>query len=155
MVRRRRSSWSVRYRERNSPRQATAVSSDLSSRLKGSRELFDDARCVVCEEPLDGREPFWCVAYPRGAHGRCLDWADRPFPFARQLTTLRRAWRETTHARARRDIARAGAFLAALERRFLLGEGAAADVEEAQRRLTALARFCGCAGVSPRLRDIA
>lgn len=154
MVRRRRSSWSVRYRERHTARPAAAVTSDLSSRLQGSRSLFDDARCLICHEPLDGSEPYWCVAYPRAAHGRCLDWSERPFPFARHLQVLRRAWRETTHARARREIARAGAFLAALERRFLVGEGNARDVEEGRRRLLGVTRFCGASGVSPRLREL-
>lgn len=155
VVRRRRGSWSVRHRERfRSTSAASAVSSDLSSRLRGSRELFDDAGCLVCGEPLDGREPFWCVAYPKGAHGRCLDWSARPFPFTRHLRVLRRTWRETTHARARREMARAGSFLAALERRFAVGEGNAADVEEARRRLQGLQRYGGCAGVSARLREL-
>lgn len=146
----------MRYRERTrtAARPAAAVSSDLSSRLTGSRELFDDARCLVCDGPLDGTEPFWCVAYPRGAHARCLDWSERPFPFARQLKVLRRAYRETTHARARREIARAGSFLAALERRFLVGEGNVHDVEEGRRRLLGLTRLSGCSGVSPRLREL-
>jgi hypothetical protein len=122
--------------------------------LKGSRELFDQMRCVICGGALDGTEPFWCVAYPRGAHTRCIDWSERPFPFERQLELLRRVWRATTHARARREIARVGAWLASLERKWAVGEGRAEDIDEARRRLQALARYAGRAGVDARLKEV-
>jgi hypothetical protein len=129
-------------------------SSDLSSRLKGSMELEGEMVCVVCGERLNGDEPFWCIGYPRGAHTRCVRWSDRPFPFAGQLTLLRRAWRETRHARARREIARVGAWLATLERRWAVGEGNAAEVEEGRARLASLRRFVGREQVSPKLKEL-
>lgn len=156
MVRRRRKPWARRH-ESPRARQRGAVaaqSSELSTRLRGSRELFADRRCVVCEEPLDGSEPYWCISYPKSAHTRCIDWSERPFPFERQLTTLRRVWRATRHARARREIARTGAWLAALERRWAIGDGTAEDIDEARGRLAALARFTGRAGVDARLKEV-
>ena len=156
MVRRRRRSWARRTESTRSQQRAavSAVSSDLSTRLSGSRELTADRRCVICEKPLDGSEPYWCVSYPKAAHTRCIDWSERPFPFRRQLELLRRVWRETRHARARREVARTGAWLAALERRWAIGDGNARDIDEARQRLLGLGRYAGRAGVDPRIKEL-
>lgn len=76
---------------------------------------FGDRRCVVCREPLaDG---YWIVAYPDGAHERCIDWSRRPFPYARQVGALSRIARAAEVARP--DLLRRAArALAALEERW-------------------------------------
>ena len=75
-----------RYRNRGRP----VESSELSGRLKGSRSLFRRP-CIQCGKPLDGREPYWMVAFPNAAHEKCIIWSERPCPFDDAIKHLKKA----------------------------------------------------------------
>lgn len=63
--------------------------------------------CVVCGEPV-GSELHWVEGDGR-VHHRCRDFNAAPFPFDRQLTTLRRLVRELRAAL--REVIAAGTAL--------------------------------------------
>jgi len=73
--------------------------------------------CIVCGQPLDGREPWWLVEPPdRGEHDRCRDWSRRAYPFGDELRRLRGAARAL--GRLQRELLTTGWLLARAQRRW-------------------------------------
>lgn len=96
--------------------------------------------CAVCGEHT-GAEIVWVIGWPRVEHDRCRDWTRHPFPFTREISVLRRLWREVPAFRV--TLEEAGKHLAALERRW---PGTHADVLAARTTIATARSALSAAG---------
>ena len=86
---------------------------------------------MVCGGPL-GAEIHWVVDGRGGrVHHRCRDWRNAPFPFDRQITTLRRIVIELRGAAG--EVIAAGTALRRMQRTWPIGGREAYD--EGERRI--------------------
>jgi|GEM_PF-1392397 len=119
-----------------------------ASALMGSGIEAAAGTCVVCGQAL-GWETWWVTRYPHGEHTRCRDWTRHPFPFERQLTALRKLWRQLDQDAIRREVARVGRELAQMQARWP-GQGAQ-TVQSAMDSTRKLRSALLVAGVAPKL----
>ncbi|MBI5498175.1 MAG: hypothetical protein HY904_24445 [Deltaproteobacteria bacterium] len=118
------------------------------SALLGAGVGTTAARCCACGRPF-GIEPWWVTHHPQGEHTRCRDWSRHSFPFVRQLTALRRVWRDPAAAPVRAQVAEVGRWLAGLQARW--PRDGAEGVLEALHRTRVLRASLLQAGVTARL----
>ncbi len=79
---------------------------------------FHGQCCDICGAPL-GAELYWITEHPKGVHERCRDWSSIAFPYARDLSSLRRLVRRLKRSTAR--LIRIGKRLAEIDRSWPAG----------------------------------